>query len=155
MQTLLGLKSHALSDRLSVKIGNVQYFQSEVNHLFKRLDKVECLFGGTLQKDLAQKQKIRGLNLFIFQVKLKKYVIESGFKVNDGRIDKILKNRIERCLVKNLYSTQNIELKNFIISEIYFQEYMLSTREESQALRSFSRLNKLISKRFGHFIYAK
>lgn len=143
------------SDRAEIRIGESVFFQSEVFKFKKLLKEVECIFGTTLQTKVFNLSKSSLGENVIFRLKLQKYVQEIKFEVDDIKLQQLLGDRPTECGVTLSSSLMPGSRRELILSELYFQEYLLAAKNEGEELIFFNRLRKLLGKRYDHFVYGK
>ena len=148
--------SHALrSDKADLRIGETVFFQSEVLKFKQLLKEVECIFGNTLQSKMMKTSKSFPEEGVIFRLKLKKYIKEIKYDVDDLKLQELLGIRPSECGVTVSSCIKPGSRRDLILSELYVQEYLLAAKNESEERIFFNRLRKLLGKRYDHFVYGK
>ena len=141
------------NNRAYLRVGESVVFQSEVTEFNNKVKDVECIFGNTLQSKIFKLSKSSQDEKLIFRLKLLKYVKEINFAVEDLKLRQLLGGRLLQCGVEMNSNVVFTKLRGLILSELYVQEYLLAAKNESEELIFFSRLRKLLGKRFDHFVY--
>jgi len=150
---LLTQASYGVSDSAYFKVGENIYFKSDVMVLKKKVEQVECLFGETLVSELSKKVSLPEAEVLLFRLKLFRYVEEMSFSIDDSKLAKTLKGSLKRCFSDKSVIQKDSILKSAIVSEIYFQEYLLGSSANTEKVSAFRRMKRLLDKRIPHFIY--
>lgn len=145
----------AVSDFARYKIDGKIFFNSDVEKTNNILSKIECVYGQTSQVEFSKKSKFSADEQIIFQIKLILYIDELQYDLPSQQIFKLLGNRLETCKFDISSSNGYFANRKFILSELYFQEYLLGFDQVSKKKERFDRLFKLLNKRFPHFSYEK
>lgn len=143
----------AVNDFARYKIDGKIFFNSDVKKINNILNKVECVYGQTSQAEFSKKNNFSADEQIIFQIKLILYINELQYDLPSQQISTLLGNRFEICKFDIASSNGYFANRKFILSEFYFQEYLLGFDQLSKKKERFDRLFKLLNKRFTHFSY--
>lgn len=145
--------SFGVSDFAYFKIGDDVYFHSDIQKINAQIKKVECLFGETLISEISKKNNLLPKDVILFRLKLIRYVKEINFEIENKKLIEMVKKNLISCHIsEDLFQKESVE-KSMVVSELYFQEYLLGADSNVEKSATFRRLSKLLDKRFVHFIY--
>jgi hypothetical protein len=139
-----------VEDKAYVRESNDVYFLSDIKKIEETIEKVNCMFGGSVffSKFRKSNQRIKAF------LQIKKYLKEKSYKISISNIN-LLEKKLELndCVKPSMNKSIDITIRDEIISiEVFLQELFLGVKKE-RSKRVTNNLMKILNVKYPVFFY--
>ena len=147
------LFGQVVEDKLSLRINEKVYFESDINVFKNDLKIHECIVGLSTVSEYKNSIGKNFIDKLIFNLKLSEHIEFSKFSIKSEKLEEILNNPLKKCHLSFPDFINDKNKRNFILGELFLQENLLGLKTKKSKREFIERIKSLLDKKYSHFIY--